>query len=481
MKKMWKTILTVCFLLAGLQLGGMTAGAAGTAVTPGTYTIKNAGTGKYLNVYGNKNANKTNIMLWQKDGTNGQDFKIYSQSGSYALNPLCSPGGRVVNVYGNTAKNGSNVCLWDRTNHSTQLWKFDKVSGGYVIRCAFNTNLVLNAAGSSNGSNINIATYDKNNARQVWTLEDPATVPKPAPGDTGAAPASQIKITGTASPSSIKVGKSFSLKGNITSVYNLTRITGMILKSDGKTVVSQISVTPNKKSYSLYNSTVDRSLKFNKLAAGTYYYKLQASDAAGKTVVLINQKFSVTAASANSQASSDSQLRTQITNTHAKAKSLAGRNSFNGLCGAYVYWQLRARGIWTGKKSSYERSANGNNWYSMLSNSKYTKSSGGYKLTKYAGKNCLDALSNYGKKDVYNIVVSYKAQYGYSVKNPGAGHVVYIHAIKGGKVYLSESYTYTYKGVKSKEGQPLVINYSDFKKNWNSMYKEALGAVVFTK
>lgn len=470
MRKQWKLFLTACFLLLGLQLGGLTAGAAVTSVTPGVYTVRNVGTGKYLNIYGNKNQNKTNVTLWQKDGTTGQDFKIYSQSGSYALNPLCSPSGRVVNVYGSTAKNGSNVCLWDRTNHSTQLWKFDKVSNGYVIRCAYNTNLVLNATGSKNGSNINIASYNSRSANQVWTLENPATVTNPKPEEPLP---SKIWITKVSSPVSITVGNSFSLKGSIYSNYTITDITGMILKSDGKTVISQISRNPNRKDYGLYNSIIDRSLKFNKLAAGTYYYRLRATDAKGKTVELINQKFSVTAASGLS----DKQLRTQITNTHAKAKSLAKVTTFYQKCGAYVYWELRARGIWTGKKSSYEQAANGNKWYSMLSNKNYTTSTGGYKVTKYSGKNCLDVLSNSGKKNVYNIVVSYKAQSGHSLKNPGYGHVIYIHAIQGGKVYLSESYNYN----EVKEGQPLVMSYSKFKSNWNKMYKEALGAAVFSK
>ena len=329
---------------------------------------------------------------------------------------------------------------------------------------------MLNATGSKNGSNINIASYNSRSANQVWTLENPATVTNPKPEEPLP---SKIWITKVSSPVSITVGNSFSLKGSIYSNYTITDITGMILKSDGKTVISQISRNPNRKDYGLYNSIIDRSLKFNKLAAGTYYYRLRATDAKGKTVELINQKFSVTAASSLS----DKQLRTQITNTHAKAKSLAKVTTFYQKCGAYVYWELRARGIWTGKKSSYEQAANGNKWYSMLSNKNYTTSTGGYKVTKYSGKNCLDVLSNSGKKNVYNIVVSYKAQSGHSLKNPGYGHVIYIHAIQGGKVYLSESYNYN----EVKEGQPLVMSYSKFKSNWNKMYKEALGAAVFSK
>lgn len=295
MKKKWKMLFVICLALLGLQIGGMTAEAAITSITEGTYTLRNVGTGKYLNIVGSYDKNNTNVTMWQKDNTKGEDFKIYSQSGSYALNPLCSSTGRVVNVYAVKAKSGNNVCLWNRTNNNTQLWKFDQVSNGYVIRCADNTSLVLNATGSSNGSNVNVVTYKSGNNNQVWVLENPATVPAPStPSTQPAAAASTLTVSGAKYPTSYTAGKSYNLKGTITSNYTITQVTGEILNSQGKAVYAK-TVYPNAKSYNIAGKPVDTTLKFGKLSAGTYYYRLSAKDASGTTKTLINQSFTVTA------------------------------------------------------------------------------------------------------------------------------------------------------------------------------------------
>ncbi len=493
MKRYLQIIFTACMLMLGLQMGNMKAQAAVTTITEGTYTIKNLGTGKYLNVCGNKDANATNIDVYQKDKTVGQDFKIYKYNSSYAMTPLSSAKARVVNVYTEKAKSGNNVCLWDRTNHSTQLWKFDKVSGGYVIRCADNTKLVLNATGSKNSSNVNIVTYNAKSKNQIWVLEDPQTVKKPetqtqtnttdSPStaqtdktktdNTEKKAASNLAIKNAAVPSKLYLGDAYSCKGEITSNYVITNVTGQILKDDGTTAVYTKTVDPKGKIYNLYKSKIDEAMLFNKLALGTYYYRVTATDKSGAKLSLIDAKFTVV----KPAGLTDAQLKKQIKDTHNKAKKLAKRKSFFGYCGTYVYYELIARKIWTGKNNKYEKQWNGNQWYSKLANKKYTKSSGGYKVTKYSGDDCLDKLSNNGKKEVYNIVVSYKVQNEGTLKNPGAGHVVYIHAIKNGKVYLSESYKYA--GIK--EGNPIVKKYSSFKKDWKKMYVQANGAVVFSK
>lgn len=285
MKRMVKVLFAICMLFMGLHMKGVTVNAAIESIAEGSYTLRNVGTGKYLNVYGNKNANNVNIDVYEKDNTNGQDFKIYKYGNSYALSPLCSSDGRVVNVYAESAKSGNNVCLWSKTNHSTQLWKFDKVSGGYVIRCADNTKCVLNATGSKNNANVDITTYKSDNKNQIWVLESPATTTNAA--------TSSLKITDLSNPSTITQGNAFSIKGTVSSNYKLSSVTGQILKSDGKTVVYGKTVNPNAKSYSLYNSAIDTALLFNKLSCGTYCYKVTAKDISGKSLVLVNSSFTV--------------------------------------------------------------------------------------------------------------------------------------------------------------------------------------------
>lgn len=135
------------------------------------YTLKNVGTGKYLNIYGNQNKNNANVDIYAADGTSGQDFKwtlIDKSQNAYTLTPRCATGRRV-NIYGESAKNKSNVCLWSKTNHSTQCWIPEKVSGGYILRSANNKNYVLTATGNKNSSNVNIQKYSSGNKYQVWT------------------------------------------------------------------------------------------------------------------------------------------------------------------------------------------------------------------------------------------------------------------------------------------------------------------------
>ncbi len=141
------------------------------------YVLKNIGTGKYLNVKGNSSANNTNITLWQKDGTSGQNFALYydSTNKGYVIVPECSTS-RAVNIYGSSASNNLNVCTWTKTGHSTQAWILKSVSGGYVIQSANNTNYVLTASGSSNGSNICIQKYSSSNKNQVLALSLQKTV-----------------------------------------------------------------------------------------------------------------------------------------------------------------------------------------------------------------------------------------------------------------------------------------------------------------
>ena len=104
---------------------------------------------------------------------------------------------------------------------------------------------------------------------------------------------STLSISGASLPSTINKGSYFDCKGTISSNYTITNITGKILKLDGTTVMYEHRVNPNSTSYNLAGSAIDYALKFNLLPAGTYYYKVWASDTkvAGKN--MINRQFTV--------------------------------------------------------------------------------------------------------------------------------------------------------------------------------------------
>lgn len=131
------------------------------------YTIKNVGSGKVLNVHGNKDANNVDVTLWDDDGTSGVHWRLIKRKGAYVITPECALS-RALNIYGDKAHSGSRVCLWSQTGHSTQGWIIEPVKGGYILRSENNKNLVLSANGSSNGSKVLVKTYNASDRLQVW-------------------------------------------------------------------------------------------------------------------------------------------------------------------------------------------------------------------------------------------------------------------------------------------------------------------------
>ena len=101
---------------------------------------------------------------------------------------------------------------------------------------------------------------------------------------------SNMKITGATYPKELKKGQMFTMKGKITSNYNLKTVTAGVYKTSGEKVTTASKSLKDKKSYDVYG--LDEKIKFGKLAKGTYYYKVTATDTK-KTVTLLNKKFVV--------------------------------------------------------------------------------------------------------------------------------------------------------------------------------------------
>ena len=101
---------------------------------------------------------------------------------------------------------------------------------------------------------------------------------------------STLKITNAKYPDTLDVGEGFSVTGIISSNYNITRIVIGAYKADGTKGFEYIA-TPNAKSFDV--NSVDYSLPFSRLAAGSYTYKITASDTEHSNVVLLNKAFTV--------------------------------------------------------------------------------------------------------------------------------------------------------------------------------------------
>ena len=103
------------------------------------------------------------------------------------------------------------------------------------------------------------------------------------------AAASTLKIASYTAPSSLKKGKSFTIKGKITSNKKITSVKVQVINSSGSTVLSA-SAKPNAKSYQVKN--LDKKIKFGKLKKGSYTYRVIASDT-DQTLTLVNKAFTV--------------------------------------------------------------------------------------------------------------------------------------------------------------------------------------------
>ena len=107
----------------------------------------------------------------------------------------------------------------------------------------------------------------------------------------GNASTDTISITGGVTVPNIEVGNVFSIHGIITSASSdLKSVTVGVYDSNGKWMTGK-TVSPNAKTYDIAN--VDAAVRFDNLKAGTYSYKVIATNAVNANSVVVNQKFTV--------------------------------------------------------------------------------------------------------------------------------------------------------------------------------------------
>ena len=115
----------------------------------------------------------------------------------------------------------------------------------------------------------------------------------------GNASTDTISITGGVTVPNIEVGDVFSIHGTVTSASShLKSVTVGVYDSNGKWMTGK-TVSPNAKTYDIAN--VDEAVSFGTLPAGTYFYKVIATNATHTNHTVVNQKFTVS----NGNASTD--------------------------------------------------------------------------------------------------------------------------------------------------------------------------------
>ena len=128
---------------------------------------------------------------------------------------------------------------------------------------------------ATNATHTNVAVVN-----QKFTVSDGST----ATTDT-------LSISGGTTIPNIKVGNVVSIRGTVASASsNLKSVTVGVYDSNNKLVTGK-TVTPNAKTYNIRN--LDAYVSFGSLKAGTYSYKVIATNATHTNVAVVNQKFTV--------------------------------------------------------------------------------------------------------------------------------------------------------------------------------------------
>lgn len=165
------------------------------------------------------------------------------------------------------------------------------------------------------------------------------------------------------------------------------------------------------------------------------------------------------------------ELSAYCSEIYQKARADFGR-SFNGYCGTYIRCQLKAIGIFDG---GYDFHANGNGWYDVFNGVEET--SGGYRVVRESGRDCLEKLMEEYGSNLKNVLVSFPIQANYSSRYPGAGHALLIHEIIDGVAYYSESFSFG----KFREGQLICEDVESLMNRYQRNHGGAKGCVMFTE
>lgn len=167
----------------------------------------------------------------------------------------------------------------------------------------------------------------------------------------------------------------------------------------------------------------------------------------------------------------DRWLRQSIADHYAKALEANESESLSGLCGVLASYQLYFLGV-----NSYPMMANGNDQYDLYMERSHTNT--GYRIKRYPAEDytleeALNAITNRGTRDAYNILIGFHS----TITEAGSlyGHAVVIYGIVDGKVYFTESFG---NGVVAEEGAVGVCSISQFAALYDS-WTTLEGVILF--
>lgn len=156
--------------------GSSSSSSSSTSSTlDGTYYIKSAFSGLYLDVVNGSNANNANVQQYSYNGSAAQKFKLVSNSaGYYTIYTGASNYTKVVDVAGRSTADNANVLQYAYSGANNQQFQIVPISNGrYAIKTRISgCNSCLDVYGwsTANGGNIAQYTYWGGDC-QLWILE----------------------------------------------------------------------------------------------------------------------------------------------------------------------------------------------------------------------------------------------------------------------------------------------------------------------
>ncbi|WP_198673698.1 RICIN domain-containing protein [Algibacillus agarilyticus] len=149
-----------------------------SAVTNGTYVLKNNFSGKVMDVSGRSTADGANIIQYQQNNNDNQLWDI-TNTGNNLYSIVSVHSNKALEVYNWDATDGANIVQWNYWGGATQLWQLDNLNNGYygLINSFSGKGIEVFNFDTRNGANIGQWHYWAGTPQQ-WALE-PATYVNP--------------------------------------------------------------------------------------------------------------------------------------------------------------------------------------------------------------------------------------------------------------------------------------------------------------
>ncbi len=214
------------------------------SISGSTTVPDNLAQGKALNVRGTVTSSSSNITALT--------VGVYDSGGRFVTGRTIAP----------------NVRSYDLSRLDAYV-AFNKLAAGKYVYAVI----------ASNGANTNYALVNK-----TFTVG--------SGGSTASSGSDGLSISGSTSmPGTLNQGRGVIVRGTLTSASsNITSVTVGVYNSSG-TMVTGGSASPNARSYNV--NRLDSQVRFDRLAAGTYTYRVTASNNSNRGYTVVNQSFTV--------------------------------------------------------------------------------------------------------------------------------------------------------------------------------------------